>query len=298
MIGGAADLVESTYTEFEGGGVFAPQLGGPQHRLRRPRARRWARPSTASRCTAAACSRSARPSSIFTDYMRPPVRLSALMKLPVVWVWTHDSVAVGEDGPTHQPVETYAALRAIPNLWLIRPGDANETARRGRSRSSAADGPVALVALAPEGADARPLRARARLRARAGRLRAVAADADSPELVLVATGGEVVARARRRAKARRDGHRASASSRCRAGSSSSEQTAEYRDEVLPPDVTARLSVEAGVALGWARVGRRRGDRSRSSTSAPRRPGRRCSPSSASTSTTSSRAPRRCSQRVA
>jgi transketolase len=64
---------------------------------------------------------------IFSDYMRPAVRLSALMELPVVWAWTHDSVGLGEDGPTHQPVETYAALRAIPHLWFMRPGDANET---------------------------------------------------------------------------------------------------------------------------------------------------------------------------
>src|SRR5439155_368808 len=82
---------------------------------------------------------------IFSDYMRPSVRLSALMCLPVLWVWTHDSVGLGEDGPTHQPIEHYAALRAIPHLWVIRPADANETAVAWRVALERADGPVALL---------------------------------------------------------------------------------------------------------------------------------------------------------
>ena len=98
---------------------------------------------------------------IFSDYMRPSVRLSALMKLPVVWAWTHDSVGLGEDGPTHQPVETYAALRAIPNLWFMRPGDANETAVRVEGRARARRRAGRAVVLAREGSDARPLRPRA-----------------------------------------------------------------------------------------------------------------------------------------
>ena len=102
---------------------------------------------------------------IFSDYMRPAVRLSALMGLPVVWAWTHDSVGLGEDGPTHQPVETYAALRAIPNLWFMRPADANETAWAWKVALERTDGPVALVAVAAEDADARPLRPRAGVRA-------------------------------------------------------------------------------------------------------------------------------------
>ena len=101
---------------------------------------------------------------IFSDYMRPAVRLSALMRLPVLWVWTHDSVGLGEDGPTHQPVETYAALRAIPYLWFMRPADANETAHAWRVALERTDGPVALVALAAEGADARPRRSSRRRR--------------------------------------------------------------------------------------------------------------------------------------
>ena len=82
---------------------------------------------------------------IFSDYMRGAVRLSALMELPVLWVWTHDSVGLGEDGPTHQPVEHYASLRAIPHLWVIRPADANETAPAWRVALEREDGPVALL---------------------------------------------------------------------------------------------------------------------------------------------------------
>ena len=82
---------------------------------------------------------------MFSDYMRGSVRLSALMGLPVVWVWTHDSIGLGEDGPTHQPVEHYASLRAIPELWVIRPGDANETSQAWRVALEREDGPVALL---------------------------------------------------------------------------------------------------------------------------------------------------------
>src|SRR5271167_3618119 len=82
---------------------------------------------------------------VFSDYMRGAVRLSALMELPVLWVWTHDSIGLGEDGPTHEPVEHYASLRAIPHLWTIRPADANETAVAWRVALEREDGPVALL---------------------------------------------------------------------------------------------------------------------------------------------------------
>ena len=142
MIGGAADLVESTYTEFVGGGLFSG-MGRAQHPVRDPRAR-----DGLDRQRHRAHGGCVKPYGstflIFSDYMRPAVRLSALMELPVVWAWTHDSVGLGEDGPTHQPVETYAALRAIPHLWFIRPADANETAVAWKVALERLDGPVAL----------------------------------------------------------------------------------------------------------------------------------------------------------
>ena len=97
---------------------------------------------------------------IFSDYMRPAVRLSALGHLQSVWAWTHDSVAVGEDGPTHEPVEHHMALRAIPNLWYVRPGDANETAHGVADRARARGRPGRAGALPPEAGDARPTEVR------------------------------------------------------------------------------------------------------------------------------------------
>ena len=144
MIGGAADLVESTKTDIKGGGCLRRDARRAQHPLRRPRARDG-RDRERARLHGGVVKPYGATFLIFSDYMRPAVRLSALMGLPVVWVWTHDSIGLGEDGPTHQPVEHLMALRAIPNLWCPparreRDGDAP-----GASRWSAPTGPVALV---------------------------------------------------------------------------------------------------------------------------------------------------------
>src|ERR1700751_2990531 len=126
MLGGAADLVESTRTLFVGGGSFSRAHSGRNVPFG---IREHARGAIVN--GVAAHGGIVKPYGstflVFSDYMRPSVRLSALMGLPVVWVWTHDSVGLGEDGPTHQPLEHYAALRVIPNLWVVRPADANET---------------------------------------------------------------------------------------------------------------------------------------------------------------------------
>ena len=144
MIGGAADLVESTKTLFDGGGEFSRVHAGRNVPFG---IREHAMGAIVN--GAAAHGGIVKPYGstflMFSDYMRGAVRLSALMGLPVVWVWTHDSVGLGEDGPTHQPVEHYAALRAIPRLWVIRPGDANETAEAWRVALEREDGPVALL---------------------------------------------------------------------------------------------------------------------------------------------------------
>ena len=144
MAGGAADLVESTKTVFEGAGEFSKvhvgrniPFGIREHAM------------GAIVNGLAAHGGMVKPYGstflVFSDYMRPSVRLSALMELPVMWVWTHDSVGLGEDGPTHQPVEHYAALRAIPHLWVMRPADAAETAQAWRVGLEREDGPVALL---------------------------------------------------------------------------------------------------------------------------------------------------------
>src|SRR3989441_1167188 len=144
MIGGAADLVESTKTVFDGGGQFSGVHAGRNVPFG---IREHAMGAIVN--GAAAHGGIVKPYGstflIFSDYMRPAVRLSALMGLPVLWVWSHDSVGLGEDGPTHQPIEHYAALRAIPHLWVVRPADANETAVAWRVALEREDGPVALL---------------------------------------------------------------------------------------------------------------------------------------------------------
>ncbi len=182
--------------------------------------------------------------------MRPAVRLSALMELPVVWVWTHDSVGLGEDGPTHQPVEIYAALRAIPHLWFVRPADANETAVAWEVALGRPDGPVAL-SLSRQKV---PTLDRSEL-APASMLDHGAYtlwESGWPDLILIATGAEVglALDAGRRIAAENGTNVRVVSMPC--WELFEQQDEGYRDEVLPPDVRARLSIEPGVALGWAR----------------------------------------------
>ncbi len=144
MAGGAADLVESTKTVFDGAGEYSRVHTGRNIPFG---IREHAMGAIVNGLAAHGAMVKPYGSTflIFSDYMRPSVRLSALMELPVMWVWTHDSVGLGEDGPTHQPVEHYAALRAIPHLWVIRPADANETAHAWRVGLEREDGPVALL---------------------------------------------------------------------------------------------------------------------------------------------------------
>ncbi|HEY0416656.1 MAG TPA: transketolase [Gaiellaceae bacterium] len=249
MIGGAADLVESTKTEFVGGGLFSARWSGRNIAFG---IREHAMGSLVNGIAAHGGCLKPYGSTflIFSDYMRPPVRLSALMGLPVVWVWTHDSVGLGEDGPTHQPVETYAALRAIPNLWFVRPADANETAWAWKVALERSDGPVAL-SLSRQKV---PTLDRSDLGAAAGLERGAYVlwdSGSSPDLVLIATGAEVglALEAGRRLAAEGTAVRV-VSMPC--WELFELQPAEYRNEVLPPEVAARLSIEPGVALGWAR----------------------------------------------
>jgi transketolase len=256
MIGGAADLVESTYTEFVGGGLFSDSWAGRNFPFG---IREHAMGSIVNGIAAhGGCVKPYGSTFlIFSDYMRPAVRLSALMELPVVWVWTHDSVGLGEDGPTHQPVETYAALRAIPHLWFIRPADATETAAAWRLALARRDGPVAL-SLSRQKV---PTLDRNELAPASGLERGAYTlweSSPAPDLILLATGAEV-------GLALDAGRRlAEEGSAVRVVSMPcwelfAEQSNEYRDEVLPPDVTARLSIEPGVALGWKQWVGDRGD---------------------------------------
>ncbi|MFD4793031.1 transketolase [Streptomyces anulatus] len=191
---------------------------------------------------------------IFSDYMRPAVRLAALMKLPVTYVWTHDSIGLGEDGPTHQPVEQLAALRAIPGLDVVRPADANETAVCWRTVLEHHDRPAGLaltrqplpVLERGDGAYASAEGA-----ARGGYVLADCREG-TPDVILVATGSEVhIALEAKELLAAEGCDARVVSLPCREWFA--EQPYPYQDAVLPPDVRARVSVEAAVAQGWRDV---------------------------------------------
>ena len=193
----------------------------------------------------------------FSDYMRGAVRLAALSNLHVIYVWTHDSVGLGEDGPTHQPVEHYAALRAIPNLWFVRPGDANETAAAWAlaverpSIGGATNGPVAL-ALTRQKLQTLP---GTRELAREGVLRGGyvlrEASGGTPELILIGTGSELHLCFQAAENLEADGVPTRVVS-LPCWERFEAQDEDYRDSVLPPSVRKRVTVESGISLGWER----------------------------------------------
>jgi transketolase len=257
MFGGAADLVESTKTIFEGAGEFSKVHAGRnipfgirEHGM------------GAIVNGAAAHGGIVKPYGstflMFSDYMRGAIRLSALMGLPVLWVYTHDSVGLGEDGPTHQPIEHYSSLRAIPHLWVMRPADANETSVAWRLALEREDGPVALL-LSRQGIETLD---RDEVAPVEGVLRGgyVLWDAPGgdPQAILISTGAEV-GETLKAAKALADeGVRARVVSMpCMELFEA--QGEDYREEVLPAAVSARLAVEPGARMSWWRWVGTRGD---------------------------------------
>jgi transketolase len=249
FLGGSADLAESNKTDLTDAGDYGPDhpgrnlhYGVREHGM-------------GAVTNGLALHGGLRPFAatflIFSDYMRPAVRLASLMGLPVVYVWTHDSVGLGGDGPTHQPVEHLASLRAMPNLRLVRPADAPETAEAWRAAIRRTDGPTAL-ALTRQ--DLPPIDRSTHARAdglhRGAYVLAEADDGD-PELILIASGSEVWV-----ALAARDQLQAGGiptrvvSMPC--WELFEDQDQAYRDQVLPPATKARLSVEAATRFGWER----------------------------------------------
>lgn len=195
---------------------------------------------------------------IFSDYMRPPIRLAALMGLHVVYVFTHDSIALGEDGPTHQPVEQLASLRAVPNLTVIRPADANETAAAWRVALEARDHPVALVLTRQD----LPTLDRSRYAAAGNLHRGAYVLEESgdgpPDLILIASGSEVALIVAAADLLRKQGERVRLVS-MPSWELFDAQDQAYRNGVLPPEARARLAVEAGSAQGWHRYVGEAGD---------------------------------------
>ncbi len=186
---------------------------------------------------------------IFSDYMRPSVRLAALMQLHCIYVWTHDSIFLGEDGPTHEPVEHLMALRAIPHLAVIRPADATEVGPAWLAALEHARRPTALIF----SRQSLPILDRAELApasclAKGGY---VLLDVPDPELIIIATGSEVYISLAAARALKAEGRRVRVVNLA-SWELFDAQSQEYRDSVLPPAVTNRLSVEAGITHGWER----------------------------------------------
>jgi transketolase len=188
---------------------------------------------------------------VFSDYCRPSLRLAAIMNLPSVFVFTHDSIGVGEDGPTHQPVEQLAALRAIPNLLLIRPGDANESVYAWKAALANNHRPSAIILTRQN----MPTLDREKYAAADGVMKGgyILSDAPGgkPDVILMGTGSELSIAVAAQEELAKSGIKARVVS-LPCFELFDEQPQSYQDEVLPPTVTARVAVEAGVRQGWDR----------------------------------------------
>jgi transketolase len=255
--GGSADLAESNNTAVKGEPSFLPAdrqtkmwSGGPFGRTLHFGVREHAMGAIMNGITLHGGTRVYGGTFLtFSDYMRGAVRLAALMQLPVTYVWTHDSIGLGEDGPTHQPIEHYAALRAIPGLDFVRPADANETAVAWRTILEHNDRPAGL-ALSRQNLPVfdRDQFGSAEGVAKGGYVLAEASGG-APQVILMGTGSEVQIAMAAREVLEADGVPTRVVS-LPCWEWFAEQDSSYRDEVLPPTVRARVSVEAGVPMGW------------------------------------------------
>nr|WP_208379905.1 transketolase [Microbacterium endophyticum] len=272
--GGSADLAESNLTTIKNAPSFIPEewsthewSGSPYGRVLHFGIREHAMGAIINGIVLHGPTRAFGGTFlIFSDYMRPPVRLAALMNVPSIFVWTHDSVALGEDGPTHQPIEQIAALRAIPNFALVRPADANETAEVWLEMLRRHAGPSGIALTRQnipvfergDGVASGDTFASASEAAKGAYVLAEAPNG-KPDVILIATGSEVQLAVNAREELKSEGVNA------RVVSAPSlewfaDQDDAYRESVLPASVTARVSVEAGTALSWRGIV---GDRGRS-----------------------------------
>ncbi len=250
--GGSADLAGSNNTSIEGGGSFLPatsviKAANPYGRIIHFGIREHAMGSILNGITLHGLTRSFGGTfAVFSDYMRPAVRLAALMNIPSIFVWTHDSIGVGEDGPTHQPIEHFAALRAIPGLDIVRPGDANEVAHAWRQ---------IIIGNRPAGIllsrQNLPVFDRSICSPASGTAKGayVLKDAQSPVAVLIATGSEVsLALDVQSALSSQGVNVRVVSAPCLEWFA--EQDAAYKESVLPASIPLRVSIEVGIAQGW------------------------------------------------
>ncbi|MEC2491462.1 transketolase, partial [Bacillus cereus] len=248
IFGGSADLSHSTMTDIKGEAVYAVEsyagrniyFGVREHAM-------------GAAANGLALHGGVKPFVstffVFNDYLRPSIRLAALQKLPVTYVFTHDSIAVGEDGPTHEPIEQLAALRAIPGLTVIRPSDANETASAWAYALQQTDGPVVLVLSRQNLPVFNETKANIENFSKGAYV--LTQTNENPDVILIATGSEVSLAASAKAKLEED----QVSVRIVAMPSwelFDRQSNEYKESVLPSSITKRVSLEMGVSLGWER----------------------------------------------
>jgi len=248
ILGGSADLTDSNNTKFAGAedfqkdrragryihyGVREHAMGGIMNGIS------VSRPLRAYGGTFL----------VFCDYMRPAIRMAALSGYPTIFVFTHDSIGIGEDGPTHQPVEQLASLRAIPNLMVLRPADANETAAAWKFALQYKTGPVALI-LTRQGLDVIDQK-KYPPASNLAKGAYVLADADKPDVLLLATGSEVSIALKAAEKLSAEGIAARVVS-MPCWQLFEKQDKKYKDSVLPPEIKARVGIEAGVQQGWGR----------------------------------------------
>lgn len=253
--GGSADLAESNNTTIEGGGSFVPSKWQTKHwtpkaagRILHFGVREHAMGAILNGITLSGRTRVFGGTFlVFSDYMRPAVRLAALMGIPSTFVWTHDSVALGEDGPTHQPIEHLTALRAIPQLDVVRPADANETAQAWLEIMRRKNNPAGIV-LTRQNLPVvdRSKFASAAMVAKGGYL---LSEVENAQAVIIATGSEVQFALEAQAQLQSQGVAVNVVS-MPCVEWFKEQPQSYRDQVLPPAIKARVSVEAGLTLGW------------------------------------------------
>ncbi len=257
LLGGSADLRPSNNTFLEGMGEFQPgnysgrnfHFGVREHAM-------------GSVMNGMALTKPLIPFGgtfmIFYDYMRPPVRLAAMMGIGPIYVYTHDSIGLGEDGPTHQPVEHLMGLRIVPNLTMVRPADANETAVAWRVALENRHGPTALALTRQK----LPVFDRTKYASAEGLTKGAYVMSESPtqkiDVIIIATGSEISIAIEAQDKLAAEGIGARVVS-MPSWRLYEKQTQEYRDEVLPPSITARIAIEAGVTYGWSKYVGDKGD---------------------------------------
>jgi transketolase len=246
IMGGSADLTPSNNTSWSGAKDF--QKSSPDGRYVRYGIREHAMGSILNGISISGLLRAYGGTFfVFFDYMRPAVRVAAISKYPSIFIWTHDSIGVGEDGPTHQPVEHLASLRAIPNMVVFRPADANETVQAWKYTLEYNDGPIALLLTRQNLPVIDQSKYGSAKNTNKGAY--ILVEQKNPDVVIIATGSEVSLALSAAESLAKDGVKAQVVS-MPSWELFEKQPQSYKDSVLPPNIKARVAVEAGIEMGW------------------------------------------------